>query len=333
MHRPIIENNNIYFSNFLRFIFISKKQLLNYAILGSCIFIIYFFISKPVYTSSVTFYTDYTDSDSLSLLNPFLDQLDGENNDLSFSVSDYVESDKFLNDIIQEQYKIDGESISLIDYWGNSQNPVLYLLRFNRSLMFEKTLSNNEKMIFYTKRELKKKISFSINRKSGLNVMHVSIKGHSNLAQEIAFSAYKSILNYSTEVTNIKAIEKQDFISGRINKIKLELETEEMKMLDFMQANKKIESPFLLLEKDRIQTEINLLKQVYMTLSDQLELAKIESKKTTNSVFLLDPPSKPFARTGSSLFNGIFYGFIFSFVIVLFIKVYTNRKELFILDN
>ena len=100
----------------------------------------YFFISKPVYTSSVTFYTDYTDSDSLSLLNPFLEKLDGENSDLSFSVSDYVESDKFLNDIIQEKYEIDGISMSLIDYWGNSKNPIVYFSRFNRSLMFEKTV-------------------------------------------------------------------------------------------------------------------------------------------------------------------------------------------------
>tara|TARA_B100000900_G_C20504692_1_gene685329 strand:+ start:115 stop:1047 length:933 start_codon:yes stop_codon:yes gene_type:complete len=307
----------------IKFIFI-------YSLLGSLVFVIYFFISSPVYTSSVTFYTDYTDSDSLSLLNPFLDKLDGDNSELSFSVSDYVKSDKFLSDIIQVEYEVDGEIISLSDYWGNTKNPLIYFLRFNRSLMFEKTLTNNEKNIFFTKRELSKKITFSVDRKSGLNIMHVSLKNHPELAQQIVYVAYKSILNYSTEITNVKANEKKYFITSRIDKVKLDLEEKEKKMLSFLETNKKIESPFLLLEKDRIQTDINLLKQVFITLSDQLELAKIEAKKTTNSVFLLDAPTKPTVRIGFSLFKGIFYGFIFSFFIVLFVKIYFQRKSLFL---
>lgn len=298
------------------------------------LFIFYFFIiSKPVYTSSVSFYTDYSDSSNLSILNPFLEQLDGDASELSFSVSDYISSDKFLNDILLNEYQINDELISLHDYWGDSDNLLVSLLRFNKALMLNKSLSEKEKKLFFAKKELRKKIGFYVDRKTGLNILTISVKNHPKLAQDITKKSYQSVLKYSNEVTNTKAAEKKEFIINRINEVKIQLENEENKMLRFMEENKIRQSPFLILEQERIQTNIDLNKQVFITLSDQLELSKIEEKDTTNSVFLLDQPSKPKMRIGFSLISGIFYSFIFSFILLFVFEIYAKRKELFFLGR
>ena len=79
------------------------------------------------------------------------------------------------------------------------------------------------------------------------------------------------------------------FISERLEEIKNSLEKLKNEMLVFMENNKVLTSPNLKL-KDRIQRDITLFNQLYLSLSDQLELAKIDEKDDTSSIFILDMP-------------------------------------------
>ena len=87
------------------------------------------------------------------------------------------------------------------------------------------------------------------------------------LSKEVANAIFESILSYSNEVTNVKAGEKKDFIQSRLNDIKEDLENSENEMLVFIENNKNLNySPNLMLQRDRIQRNISLYSQLYISL-------------------------------------------------------------------
>ena len=161
-------------------------------------------------------------------------------------------------------------------------NPLNTLATINRNMMFSKNLSKDDKKLAYAKQVLLNKIVFSENRKSSLNTITIDVKKYPSLAQQIIENIYLSLLTYSNEITSTKAKEKIIFISGRINQVKFDLNSSEQEMISFMEKNKNFSSsPSLLVEKDRIQRNINLYNSLYLSLSDQFELAKIDASVTS----------------------------------------------------
>ena len=88
-------------------------------LIGILLFIIYFsFIQKPIYSSKVSFYTNYSESKTLSSISFINSFTQAPSDDLGFSISDYVVSDKILKSIVNKEYDIDNTKITLVEYWG-----------------------------------------------------------------------------------------------------------------------------------------------------------------------------------------------------------------------
>ena len=102
-------------------------------------------------------------------------------------------------------------------------------------------------------------------------------------------------------MTNIKGKEKRKFIEGRLLSVKADLENAENQMQTFLQKNKDLNSPLLLLKKDRIERNIKLYTQLYLSLSDQLELAKIEEIQEASVLQILDEPYVPLGPSNKAI--------------------------------
>ena len=100
-------------------------------------------------------------------------------------------------------------------------------------------------------------------------------------------------------------------------------------MLEFLNNNKNLSSPSLILKRDRMNRDLNLYNQLYISLSDQLEIAKIDEKDTTSSLFLLDKAYTSHYKQGTSLIAGMIQVFLFIYFIYFFNGLYKFRKELF----
>jgi hypothetical protein len=131
-------------------------------------------------------------------------------------------------------------------------------------------------------------------------------------------------------VTNIKGKEKRKFIEGRLLSVKKDLEGAENQMQIFLEKNKDLNSPALILKKDRIERSINLYAQLYLSLSDQLEIAKIDEKDFTSSVFLLDNSTLSSYKNGRSLLESIILILIIVFISATSLEVFNNRERLFL---
>ena len=87
------------------------KQILTLPLIFVFLYTLYFLISTPTYSSSVSFYTSYNKSGSSSILSLLPSNLGIQNdNSLSFSVSNLMMSDKFLKDIVQKEFIIEDEN-------------------------------------------------------------------------------------------------------------------------------------------------------------------------------------------------------------------------------
>ena len=338
MSKPIIENNTIHFDGLLNLIKKNLRGTLRHYLIISIIFIIYFFVKTPEYSAKLSFYTNYTPSQQMGISLSFLPQsLGGLTSDgLNFSVSDYISSKKFLQEIVEEKYVINSQETTLIDFWGKNYknfftaNPIQLITRLNNNIMLNQSLSENEKKSYFARSKLKSSINFSEDRITVLNSITVTTKKHPDLSVHILNNIYESILDYYKEINNTKAFEKKSFITERLKEIKDELKKSEENMILFLEKNKESNSPTLILKKESLQREINLYSQLYVSLSDQLELAKIDEKDNTSSIFLLDAPNVSSNKDCISLLKGFIYIFILLFLFSMAFHMYNDRKKLFL---
>ena len=135
-----------------------------------------------------------------------------------------------------------------MNQWGSDYNnfltlnPITILKRFNFNLGFNKGITNIDKQEIYAMSILKNSIIFSEDRRSLLNTINITIKNDSMLGEQILTNIYESIISYSSDVVNIKATEKKQFISNRLTEISQSLIEAEEEMLKFSRENKQIQN-------------------------------------------------------------------------------------------
>ncbi len=107
--------------------------------------------------------------------------------------------------------------------------------------------------------------------------------------------------------------EKRSFIEGRIKDGKTELEAAQEDLKEFRERNRQVQySPALMLEEERLATETEAKKGIFITLKEQYELAKIEEVEEGATVQVLDEPIAPYKKSSPkvllSLFLALFIG-------------------------
>ena len=325
MYKPIFQEENINFSNLLSFILAMFRKYYKIASIFVLLYIAYFFFLKDTkYTATLSFYTNYNQQASgLSVLlqRNFAEQAF---NDLNFSINNFLQSENFYNKIIYHEYDIDGKKLNLIDVWSiRGEKPIINISQIPE-------LTEKDRKYSLAKQRLKTKIKFNENKKTGLNTISVIIKKYPDLTIQVAEQIYNAILVYSSEVTNVKAKEKSMFIEKRLNEVGFKLEQDENELIEFLGKNKDLNSPALAIERTRIQRKINVNNAIFNSLSNQLELARIEEKNNTSSVFILDEPKLDDLKAGRGLFSNMFILFIGIGGLLSLKDIYINRKQLFI---
>ena len=139
--------NNINYRSLFKLFTINFLGYLKVFLIIILINVMNFFIKTPTYSSEMSFYSTYNDVPEASmLLNP-LSALMGNVGSLNFSISDYIKSDKMLQELVEKEYTIDGEKETLIDFWGSGFinafeiNPISFLLKIKLCYISIKTKS------------------------------------------------------------------------------------------------------------------------------------------------------------------------------------------------
>ena len=187
---------------------------------------------------------------------------------------------------------IDGQKISLTDKWGSNYNnyfrnlnPLSILLKINIYFMVNDFADESEIKLFFAKDYLKSKLTFKEDRRSDLKTLTLTLPKNASLSKEILLQAYESINNYSYEISSSKARDKTIFLEDRLQKAKNDLIISEEKYVSFLEKNKSLNSPNLIVSKDRLKRDIELYGQIVYQLSSQLELEKVKKKILLHQFF------------------------------------------------
>ena len=210
-----------------------------------------------------------------------------------------------------------------------SINPISTILILNKNSKFNSSLSDDEKKVTRVREVLREIINYSEDEESGLHTLSVNGLENESLTIQINKKAFSSIVDYSNEVTNSKGKEKREFIDARLNDVKIDLDEAENNMLKFLENNKNLNSPSLILIKERLQRDVELQNQLFLSLSTELELAKINEKDSTSSVFLLDQTSISPYKTDRGVIESIIILCVLFGLLCFTFEIVKNRDLLF----
>ena len=150
---------------------------------------------------------------------------------------------------------------------------------------------------------------FSQARNTGIITISVTTKSP-ELSAAVANEFVNQLQIYNTQRRRTRAKEQMEFIEKRLKEVKKELAEAERNLADFKRKNRNLIAmggssgegsisfsfPELAMELERLQREVKLKSDLFETLTKQYELARIEAKKETPVIEVLnwaEPPDRP----------------------------------------
>jgi len=327
----LIKNDEIDIKALFKVIWLDRKIILAIFTLLTCLGIFYSLLVTPLFMSKITIYPKSEQS------NLNFGQFQGMASSLGFSLPDEAQSIDIVDVInsrrirkslisnlwYSEEFK---DSLDLISYWElcslkNNYNPIkLFFSIFSNYFGKTKDLNllKSEELAL---EELNKRLSVTESR-TGLITIEVLME-EASLAADLANEIYFKLLDFTKYEYQKIAISNVQFIQSRQNEIALQLQESEDLLKEFREENRMISSsPQLQLEIERLLRSVEINTQVYITLQQQYELARIKETKTSTSVILLDEgvsaskKSTPRRKTITvlSMFIGLLGGFSFTLI-------------------
>jgi len=125
--------------------------------------------------------------------------------------------------------------------------------------------------------------------------------------------------------------EKISFINERIKSVDEDLESSEQRLKIFNEKNRQISSPALQLEQERLSRDVEIQKGIFLTLKQQLELAKIEEVQESSIVQVLDTPQIALGPSNINLKQNLLIAVILGFglgTLLGFIRSYLDNNNI-----
>lgn len=228
------------------------------------------------------------------------------------------------------------ELINSRTFAGKLLNKQFYTERFRKQLTLLAILTHGEEepvvgldtLILQVANTLPEMIKFK--EEGSFSILEVETF-EPQLAADIANAVLEELEKLNRKFKSQFVSEKQDFIENRIQTVEKDLERSELALKYFRETNRQIaNSPALLLEQERLARDVEIQQGVYLTLKQQLELAKIEEVQESSIVQVLDYPHVPFNPSNKrtklvailSGLLGVGLG-----VVMAFVKGYTENAD------
>jgi len=311
-------NEDIDIGAFFKVIYDKKISILYITLITFISAFIYaFFIATPMFKSTTTLYPVVSEENTSNKLQLFAAQFGfmGVSSTNDYNIPDVVQSRKIRELILNREWVIkNGERISLYKYWGfNSENEKL----------------NREKAL----KKLEKLITVYNNDETGLITISI-LTEDPKLSADIVNYIAKKVSEYIQSQREQEKKKYTNFIENRVKEIKNKLIKAEDKLKEFVEKNRIISgNPKLKFKYDRLKREIDIQKEIYISLEKQSELAKIEEKKKDPIIRILDVgeiPVKKFKPQRlmiliTAILIGLILGIINSFINWKSLKILINK--------
>ena len=257
------------------------------------------FIQPPVYQSSVSVLLPENQTNSIGGLAGLASQFGvnmptGPKADLSSPslFPELLNSRTFAEKILEKKFytKRYGEKLTLLSILTHG---------------ISEPKHSRDILVFQAVQRFKSMINFEQNPKSTFSVIRVNAF-EPLFAKELTELVLSQLEELNRFYKNQSVNEKIDFIDQRISSVKDDLEKSEQRIKIFNEQNRQISSPSLSLEQDRLERNVEIQRGIFLTLKQELELAKIEEVQSASIVQVLDKPQIPLGPINKNIILTIF---------------------------
>jgi uncharacterized protein involved in exopolysaccharide biosynthesis len=258
-----------------------------------------FFIATPTYSASAVFLplNPPSMSDRMSsVAGPgSMQSQEPDQNTTPEYYTALLSSQTFLTKLMGEKFNIQklGTSVELIDYLSVQQNDLLDSFQIEGSdeqVRMQRGATKLEKMLKITSGKSK-----SITSAPLLTITVTT--NEAQLSADIANALLKLFITYNQGARNMMAIDNRKFVELQLKESEEFLKSAESALVQFSSRNRKISTPELQTEKDRLVRTVKVQEEVFITLKKQLELAKIREQENQISIEVLEMAIAPIKNT------------------------------------
>ena len=273
-------------------IYRQKNLFVSIFICWFIIFGLYYSFVERSYTSSMEIIPSESNQSSSSLLGSFGVNLpigNSVNYNSSILYPDIVKSNRLIkklmySNIIFESQERQTKDIFLEKYFNKGK---------------KKGVSEYELDLLLI--DFFKKNTISVSRNRMTEITTVDIRTFDKSLSLILASELFDIFNYlQLEKRNENLDSQMNYIKSRIDKVFNNLDTLQKKKIAFLRSNTRVESPQLSYELERIVTEVNIEKSIFLSLRDKYEIFEIEKNNLTNLASFIDHPIEPIKHSSPS---------------------------------
>lgn len=148
---------------------------------------------------------------------------------------------------------------------------------------------------------LKSNLSVDTDPESGLVRLSVSMP-EPELARAVTSRMLELVHEFNLETRQSQASAERRFLKERVARAREDLLAAEDSLKRFLENNRRYEnSPELVFEYQRLQRRVDLQQQIYTSLSQSLEEAKIEEVRNTPVITVVQEPERPVRPDGWGL--------------------------------
>ncbi len=293
------QNNEIDISKIIIALKEKKNNIIYMTFLGFFLSIIYVFMATPYYQSYISI-TPIGDNINSSRSVGGLQSLASEygvnlnvgdfiNERPSFYIPDIVNSRILKKAVINNKWKtLNEDSIDLINYWKINDSTKFSLGKVLQSITGSS--SSPDLNLKYMDSAIEKLTSQVLvqEEESGLIVISVLMEEPA-LAADIANYIANYVKEYVSNIMLSYSSTHRKFIEERLQYSKQELSSSEEELKEFSEKNPfAVDTPELQLQRGRLMRNMEVNQQVYITLRQQYEMARINELKEIPVINILD---------------------------------------------
>jgi len=179
-------------------------------------------------------------------------------------------------------------------------------------------------------RRLAQQTHSSASAKTG--IVNVAVTTPSReLSTQIAQQVLVQLRRFNTERRQTEATSEREFAEARMVEGKQELTQAEGRLEGFLQVNRDYRNaPRLVFEEDRLARDVAMRQQLYTSLAQAYEQAKLEEVRQTATLTVLQPPILPVSADPRGLIRRALFALLFGLMVgVLFayIRQYAEKAR------
>ena len=292
----------------IKTIWAGRKLIVGITTIFVVIGVLYALLATPVYQASITLYPANQNEDGgigklSGLASTFGIGSTGSN--IGYYIPDVIRSRKILNKVIFKKWQSEREDVKAID-----------LLQF-----WEYEGENRNRDLELALKKIRKKIDIVVDDDSGLITVFVNMRD-GKIAADIANFIGREVNYYIQNEQVNSARQSRIFVEKRLITVKDELSITEEALNEFLTVNRAIsESPDLQMEYGRLLDNLEIKKQICLTLEQQKELAMIEEVKKMPVLNVIDDAVKPELKLKPKRALVVILSFIMGFFFSIFLIV------------